>query len=69
MNIYHCDNCGLYFSEENIKIKKVNLEILYGVGNLFPDHHYEELGFCPNCESEDYYEMTEEEIIEELNKK
>lgn len=68
MSIYKCGNCGKFFSEDDLEIKRVDMENYYGVGNDFNDHHYQDMGFCPYCESDDICELEESEILEELNK-
>lgn len=47
--IYYCEHCGQYVTEENTYLRKVDLEDEYGVGSMFPDHHYETWMCCTNC--------------------
>lgn len=49
--MYKCNNCNARFEEH--KTKRISLEDLYGVGDLFRNHHYTEIHICPNCENED----------------
>lgn len=57
MTFYRCRECGLIVSEDQLIVKKVCMENYYGVGSMFPDKHYQEMTWCPNCE--DYSDFEE----------
>lgn len=67
--IFQCCQCKKFFSEDDFDHVRVDLESYFGVGNLFLDHHYTELSVCPYCGSEECDEVSEIDIIEELNKR
>lgn len=46
---YYCYECGVWFDEP--LIREVDMEELFGVGNVFSDHHHEKHMFCPFCDS------------------
>lgn len=47
--IYYCEHCGQYITEDETYLRRVDLEDEYGVGGMFPDHHYETWMYCVNC--------------------
>ena len=60
---YICADCGAIFDKNEARYEEVCMEDYYGVGNLFPDRHYNTFMICPECGSEDvddYYEEDEE---------
>lgn len=67
MKIYKCENCGKFFSEDelNYTIHR-DMEDYYGVGNEFHQHHYEDIVVCPECRRDELEELTAEEVLEEL---
>ena len=67
--IMYCNDCGKYFSEDDCGEKEVCLEDYYGVGSEFPDHHYSTLATCPHCNSTEIVELSEEDCIDEPNRR
>ena len=67
MSLWHCEDCGKTFEEP--AAASVDLEILYGVGGEFGDHHSGTIQVCPHCGSEEIWEqvtgLDEEEEEEE----
>jgi len=51
IRVIRCVSCGHYCSEADLKTEVVDLENEHGVGGLFPDHHRESVGVCPECGS------------------
>ena len=60
--MYRCNNCDEIFDEP--ESERIDLESYYGVGSLFPDHHYGYLSVCPYCNSEDFDEYDEDDECE-----
>ena len=54
--MYQCAECRSMFTEP--AGKTVILEDYYGVGSLFPDHHYGMIDVCPECGSEEIDEIA-----------
>lgn len=61
--MWYCEDCGEEFDEPDEV--EVDLEYEYGVGGLFPDHHYANCYCCPCCGSMDVEECEESEDEEE----
>lgn len=66
--IYQCNNCGKYFTEDEIDYKDVDLENLYGVGGEFDRHTKGTVALCPYCGEDAIEEVYEEYVVSELNK-
>lgn len=47
---YYCKDCGAFCDEPTTKT--VDLESVFGVGSMFPNHHYSKMFGCPFCGSE-----------------
>lgn len=45
---WYCNDCNAYYDEP--QTQRTDMEAFYGVGSMFPDHHYEDLLMCPKCE-------------------
>lgn len=70
LDIYYCEECDRYFTEEQMEEKEIYLEGEYGIGGDFPTRTYARVGCCPYCESTDYQECDDaEEIVDILNTK
>jgi len=61
ITVYHCGECNRWFSREDLKTKKIDLEDFYGVGEL-KGHHSKEISVCPDCGSAD--DLTEETVFD-----
>ena len=57
--MYKCNNCGCLFEEPCVV--RTTYENYYGVGGLFPNHHYLSYECCPNCRDEDFEEVEDED--------
>ena len=57
VRLYQCNDCGGVFDEDSIVSVRTDMENYYGVGSDFPDHHYENLLGCPDCNSTDIEEL------------
>lgn len=44
---YYCEDCDLWFDEPCAE--DVDLESFFGVGSMFPNHHYSTMFSCPFC--------------------
>lgn len=55
--MYYCNECKREF--ENLKHKKINLEVNYGISHLFSDNHYIFIDVCPFCGETDYEELKQ----------
>lgn len=52
---YICESCHETF-DDPIYID-CDIEFENGVAGLFPDHHWESIAACPNCESTDFWRI------------
>lgn len=53
--MYACDACLAMFEDPAIEV--ICFEDYYGVGSMFPDRHYGNVSTCPECGSEEIYEV------------
>ena len=66
--IYECQECGRYFTEDQMDETQICYEEEYGVSGDFLYNTYDNVGCCPRCKSTNFCEYTdEEEIVETLN--
>lgn len=66
--ICRCENCGNYFTDDEIEEKEICYEEYYGVSGLFNDKHYGIINVCPHCGSSDFEDnVSEFEVVELLN--
>lgn len=68
LDIYYCEECDRYFTEEQIGEKEICYEEEYGILGMFSNRTYARVGCCPYCESTEYQECDDaEEIVDILN--
>ena len=68
MEIYCCEECGKYFTDNQMDEKQICNEEYYGVSGQFAYNTYSNVGCCPHCKSTDYKEVKDyDEICEMLN--
>lgn len=60
--IYYCEHCGYYVTENETYLLEVDLENEYGVGCVFPNHHYETWRYCANCDESSLTEVPNKKI-------
>lgn len=62
--MYKCNNCGCRFDEPYVK--HTTYEAYYGVSSYFDSYNKLELKCCPECESDDFDSVYDEEEDEEV---
>ena len=60
--IYYCKHCGWYLTENETYLLDVDLEDEYGVGDMFPNHHYETCRYCADCDESNLTEVYSTKI-------
>jgi len=62
--LYKCENCELYFEEEELEVETTSYENLYGVGGEFQDSHKCQYYKCPCCGGDDLEEVNDLDFID-----
>lgn len=65
---YKCHDCKEFFDEEEMETRNVCWENEYGVGGMFQDKHYSEVGCCPCCGSIEIEEQSDYDLMCEINR-
>lgn len=63
---YKCHDCEEFFEDDEMETRTICLEDEYGVGSLFQDKHYSDVGCCPHCRSTEIEEVRDWELVEEI---
>lgn len=60
-----CNTCGQVLSEDELEYERVCWEEYYGVGSMFPNKNYGDIGVCPVCGSDNLDEYFEDDEDDE----
>ena len=62
LEIYECEDCCKYFSEDEMEEKQICYEDEYGVASDFNSRTYTNVACCPRCKSTNYRECDYKDI-------